>query len=93
MVNMLTNEGFAYIESIGLQNLPPGWIMVGDRGFAYDALKYPNFNRHITPHFAHKDSEQFTQEELQADKILCSLRYISETTFARVTRDTGGDLL
>ena len=31
-----------------LANLPPGWLVLADRGFAFDALKYPNLNAHIT---------------------------------------------
>jgi len=68
-----------------LANIPVGFIILADRGFAYDAFKYPNFNPHITPHFKNK-RPQFPQEESEEDLTACKLRYGSETNFARVVR-------
>ena len=31
-----------------LSKFPLGWVVLADRGFAYDALKDPNFNVHTT---------------------------------------------
>ncbi|MBT6514655.1 MAG: hypothetical protein HOK65_07780 [Crocinitomicaceae bacterium] len=70
-----------------LMNIPVGWTVLADRGFAFDATKYPNFNRHITPHFI-KGRDQFEKTELMDDLLTCQLRYISETHFSRVTDET-----
>jgi hypothetical protein len=56
-----------------LGKFPPGWTVLADRGFAYDAFKYPNLNPHITPHFIQK-RDQFTQEEMESDQVCCMLR-------------------
>ena len=91
MAAIIENNNLIFFEShqvpINLKNIPLGWIVLADRGFAYDAIKYPNLNRHITPAFINK-REQFTQEELEVDLAICQLRYISETHFARVTEES-----
>ena len=70
-----------------LANLPRGWVVLADRGFAFDALKYPNLNAHITPAFA-KNSTSFAQEILEEMWKICMLRWSSETHISFVT-DTG----
>ena len=70
--------------AMGLTKFPVGWLVLADRGFAFDAYRYPNLNRHVTPHFINK-RDQFTTAELNTDLSVCKLRYISETHFARVT--------
>ena len=57
--------------------------MLTDHGFARDAIKYPNFNEHITPKFLNKRS-QFSHPELMDDLKICNLRYTSETLFSHV---------
>lgn len=70
----------------GLDKFPKGWLILADRGFAYDAYKYPNINRHLTPAFIRK-RDQFDLSELRADLNTCKHRYISETSFARLTKE------
>ena len=85
-VRMIQDGGGVVLgAALRLAKFPPGWIILADRGFAYDALKYPNFNAHSTPAFL-SARDQFTQEELEADVVLCTLRYSIETNFARLTR-------
>ena len=67
-----------------LKNVPLGWIVLADRGFAYDCFKYPHMNKHITPHFVNKRA-QFEREELDKDIPSCRSRYISEAIFSRMT--------
>ena len=91
MMEAIANNSMIYFEEnkypLNLQNIPVGWIVLADRGFAFDAFKYPNLNRHITPAFINK-RDQFTQEELESDLAICQLRYISETHFSRVTDES-----
>ena len=49
--------------------------------FANDAIKYPNLNGHVTPHFL-RGREQFTKGEILEDRDVCMLRYTSEVIFA-----------
>ncbi len=71
-----------------LPNLPRGWIVLADRGFAFDALKYPSLNAHVTPAFA--KTTAFAQEKLEEMWKICMLRlqWSSETHISFVT-DTG----
>jgi hypothetical protein len=57
--------------------------ILADRGFARDAPKYPNFNRHVTPCFLTK-RPQFMFNELKKDMGVCTLRYTSEAIFSHV---------
>ena len=68
-----------------LANLPRGWIVLADRGFAFDALKYPNLNSQITPAFA-KNSTAFAQKILEDMWKICMLRWSSETYISFVNR-------
>ena len=84
---MLTNKDAIFLNKnwqMRLSKIPVGWTILADRGFAYDASKYPNFNIIVTPTFV-EGRDQFTRGELQRDITKCTLRYISETTFSRVT--------
>lgn len=83
MIDAIENGTLVVLER-HLLNVPIGWIVLADRGFAYDCFKYPNMNKHITPHFI-KKREQFTSEEIEKDKLSCTCRYISETVFSRMT--------
>ncbi len=69
-----------------LSKLPGNRTVLADRGFAYDAIRYPNANRHRTPHFI-TGRKQFSQKELTTDMITCRLRYSSETNFSRITEE------
>ena len=86
MLEAIDNNDMVFFEKIptGLSKCPPGWVILADRGFAFDASRYPNLNRQVTPHFINK-RDQFTKEELSTDLSVCKLRYNSETHFARVT--------
>tara|TARA_B100000513_G_scaffold11683_1_gene4869 strand:+ start:984 stop:3107 length:2124 start_codon:yes stop_codon:yes gene_type:complete len=87
LLNAINEGSFVVLTNFcptRLSKFPVGWVVLADRGFAYDALKYPNFNIHVTPAFVNKRS-QFTYEELQKDLKVCQLRYTSETHFSRCT--------
>jgi len=58
--------------------------ILGDRGFAKNAMYYPNMNNQITPRFI-GGRAQFSEEELSDDKVTCSLRYAAEVLFSRCT--------
>jgi hypothetical protein len=87
---MLKSGDAAYLEKHWkkrMSKIPCGWTILADRGFAYDAAKYPNFNIHVTPSFV-EGRDQFTRGELKRDITKCNLRWISETNFARVTDES-----
>lgn len=88
MIDAIKDNGLVFF-GIGtrLAKFPPGWIILADRGFAYDSGKYPCLNPIITPHFINK-RKQFTQEEMEADLGCCKARYISEVNFANKTHFT-----
>ena len=56
---------------------------MADRGFARDAIYYPNINGHLTPHFL-SGRAGFTADEISADYEVCKLRYTCEVVFSRV---------
>ena len=70
-----------------LLKIPPDALVLSDRGFAEDAILYPNINGHLTPAFV-GGRPQFEVEEVHGDKDLKKLRYTSEVFFARVTNTT-----
>jgi hypothetical protein len=72
------------IPKTRLAKYPVGYYIIADRGFAYNAYMYPNFNPHLTPQFL-EGRKQFTPGELLGDRGLCQLRYSSETVFSRIT--------
>jgi len=74
--------------SAALAKLPLGRLVLADRGFYRDAVLYPNFNAHLTPHFL-SGRDQFSAGEIISDRRICQLRYTAETSFSRVT-DTSG---
>jgi hypothetical protein len=61
--------------------------MLSDRGFADTAGSYPNYNAQVTPKFL-SGRPQFTAEEVSDDRLICSLRYIVEVAFSRLTNET-----
>ena len=67
-----------------LLKIPPGALILTDRGFAEDSILYPNLNGHLTPAFV-RGREQFEVEEILEDKDIKKLRYTSEVYFSRVT--------
>ena len=67
-----------------LAKIPPGFTVLADRGFYFDAPSYPNVNAQITPHFL-TSREQFESDEVSRDLITCRLRWSSEAIFSRVT--------
>ena len=67
-----------------LAKIPPGYTVLVDRGFYFDAPSYPNVNAQITPHFL-TSREQFESDEVSRDSITCRLRWSSEAIFSRVT--------
>ena len=66
-----------------LEKIPAGWTVLADRGFARDAIYYPNINGHLTPHFL-SGRTGFTADEISADYEVCKLRYTCEVVFSRV---------
>jgi hypothetical protein len=74
---------FKFISS-RLAKIPAEFLILADRGFVDDSLKYPNCNSHITPAFK-MGREQFSIVELFIDKLVCTLRYTCEVCFSRVT--------
>jgi hypothetical protein len=67
-----------------LANLPIEYLVLADRGFAFDAFKYPHLNAHITPAFL-KGKTQFSQEILEEMWKTCMLRWSSETHISLLT--------
>jgi hypothetical protein len=67
-----------------LLKVPAGTTVLADRGFAEDAILYPNLNSHITPAFL-KGQTQFELDQVMSDKCIKELRYTSEVLYARVT--------
>ena len=66
--------------------IPAGWAILADRGFANDTKAYPNLNPHLTPHFLQpKLRTQFETTEVAVDQEKSMLRYTSETVFSRIT--------
>jgi hypothetical protein len=76
-------EYFKHIPN-HLANLPISYLMLADRGFAFDAYKYPHLNAHITPAFL-KGKTQFSQEVLEEMWKTCKLRWSSETHISFIT--------
>lgn len=68
-----------------LMKCPRGWYMLSDRGFFDTARFYPNMNHQKTPKFL-SGRDQFTTDELSADRRICKLRYTCEVAFSRVTK-------
>ena len=71
-----------------LKKCPRGWYMLSDRGFFDTARYYPNMNHQKTPKFL-SGRDQFTADEVSADRRICKLRYTCEVAFARVTKTRG----
>lgn len=67
-----------------LAKFPALWHILGDRGFARNAILYPNLNYHYSPQFI-EGREQFSKNELMNDQVTCRLRYIAEVIFSRCT--------
>ena len=62
--------------------------MLLDRGFFDTARFYPNMNHQNTPKFL-SGQDQFTTDEVSADRRICKLRYTCEVAFSRVTKTMG----
>lgn len=88
MIEAIENNAPKYFD-LGrrLSKFPPGWVVLADRGFAYDALRHPNLNPHITPAFV-GGRDKITLEGLMSDKTTCKLRYTVEVRFANTTHTT-----
>ena len=71
-----------------LKKCPRGWYMLSDRGFFDTARFYPNMNHQKTPKFL-SGRDQFTTDEVSADRKICKLRYTCEVAFSRVTKTRG----
>ena len=71
-----------------LKKCPRGWYMLSDRGFFDTARFYPNMNHQKTPKFL-SGRDQFTEDEVSADRRICKLRYTCEVAFSRVTKTRG----
>lgn len=71
-----------------LAKCPRGWYMLSDRGFFDTARFYPNMNHQKTPKFL-SGRDQFTEDEVSADRRICKLRYTCEVAFSRVTNTKG----
>ena len=68
----------------GQLNIPPGYIILGDKGFTNTSGMYPNFNTVLLPAFLHGNN-QFTKEKIGHNLRACQLRYTCETVYARIT--------
>ena len=71
-----------------LRKCPHGWYMLSDRGFFDTARFYPNMNHQLTPKFL-SGRDQFSTDEVSADRRICKLRYTCEVAFSRVTKTRG----
>ena len=71
-----------------LKKCPRGYYMLSDRGFFDTARFYPNMNHQKTPKFL-SGRDQFTADEVSADRRICKLRYTCEVAFSRVTKTRG----
>ena len=88
LIGKLEEKDNAYFKEkkypTGLAKIPVGWQVIGDKGFTFDSIRYPNWNRIITPNLKNK-RKQLSRFELNDDLPICQLRYISETHFSRIT--------
>ena len=86
MLTAIDANDIEYFKKIPnhLANLPPAFLVLADRGFAFDAFKYPFLNAHITPAFM-KGKSQFSQEILEQIWKTCMLRWSSETKISFMT--------
>lgn len=66
-----------------LAKFPASMVILGDKAFAYDMIKYPNANKQLTPNFIAKRSH-YSNKDHEEDKKICELRYTVEIVFARV---------
>ena len=71
-----------------LKKCPRGWYMLSDRGFFNTARFYPNMNHQKTPEFP-SGRDQFTTDDVSADRRICKLRYTCEVAFSRVKKTKG----
>ena len=62
--------------------------MLSDRGFFDTARFYPNMNHQKTPEFP-SGRDQFTTDEVSADRRICKLRYTCKVAFSRVKKTKG----
>ena len=62
--------------------------MLSDRGFFDTARFYPNMNHQKTPELL-SGRDQFTTDEVSADRRICKLRYTCEVAFSRVKKTKG----
>jgi hypothetical protein len=68
---------------VRLEKVPLGTNVLADRGFASCAVMYPFLNAMVTPFFL-DGRDQFTMDEISADRTKCQLRWASEAVFSRV---------
>jgi len=73
---------------IGLGKFPAEYGVLGDKGFAEDAILWENLNPHITPTFL-RGRLQFTMDQARSDLLLKKLRYTPETCFSHETDEEG----
>ena len=69
--------------NLGMLNLPPGYFVLGDKGFDNTAGSYTNYNTTLHPAFLTND--QFSRDEVNHNIEICKKRYTCETVYARVT--------
>lgn len=75
--------------ALRLAKIPPGWELLGDKGFEKTDRFFPFMNAVRTPLVLRsRDTKQYRTVELAGEdgkKSLCTLRYTSEVGFSRVT--------
>eukprot|EP00978_Attheya_sp_CCMP212_P048618 scaffold551240_cov134-Attheya_sp.AAC.1 len=74
-----------------LNKIPPGWELLGDKGFDGTDRFFPNFNPVRTPLMLRtRQVKQYLRDEIfgegSGNRPLCRLRYTSEVAFSRVTQ-------
>jgi len=67
-----------------LKNIPPGYLIMGDKGFDQTTGFYYNNNGVLHPAFLH-GNVQFSEEQLGHNLRACQLRYTCETFYSNVT--------
>lgn len=66
-----------------LQNIPAGYLIMGDKGFDGTSGLYPNDNAVLHPAFLY--GKAFKCEQVGWNILACQLRYTCEVDFSRVT--------
>jgi len=72
------------------RDLPPEYLISGDKGFDGTSGFYPNYNPVIHPAFlTGGNGFQFNEEQIDWNRKACEMRYTSEVVFSRFKRYAG----